>query len=95
MGFDWRGGYTVLNDATRACSKLTLYVLRFLQKDEDLAQSIRQVRFLVLDEADRMIETGHFKELEQIVKLTFREREGYISSSTILLRGLLTSTLFN
>lgn len=45
-------------------------------EDEDLTQSIRKVRFLVLDEADRMIETGHFKELEQIVRLTFREREG-------------------
>ncbi|KAG9041352.1 ATP-dependent RNA helicase [Tulasnella sp. UAMH 9824] len=46
------------------------------QIDEDLTQSIRKIRFLVLDEADRMIETGHFKELEQIVRLTFREREG-------------------
>ncbi|KIO25301.1 hypothetical protein M407DRAFT_210855 [Tulasnella calospora MUT 4182] len=45
-------------------------------EDGNLAQSIRNVRFLVLDEADRMIETGHFKELEQIVRLTFREREG-------------------
>ncbi|KAG8917946.1 ATP-dependent RNA helicase [Tulasnella sp. 417] len=45
-------------------------------EDEDLTQSIRRVRFLVLDEADRMIETGHFKELEKIVRLTFREREG-------------------
>ncbi|KAG8880681.1 ATP-dependent RNA helicase [Tulasnella sp. 332] len=41
-------------------------------EDESVADSIRKIRFLVLDEADRMIETGHFAELEKIIKLTFR-----------------------
>lgn len=41
-------------------------------KHEDVAKAVRTVRFLVLDEADRMIETGHFAELEKIVKLTLR-----------------------
>jgi len=30
------------------------------------------LRFLVIDEADRMIENGHFAELENIVRLTQR-----------------------
>jgi ATP-dependent RNA helicase DDX24/MAK5 len=30
---------------------------------------------LVIDEADRMIETGHFAELENIVGLTVRTKE--------------------
>jgi superfamily II DNA/RNA helicase len=31
------------------------------------------MRFLVIDEADRMIENGHFAELENIVRLTERQ----------------------
>lgn len=34
---------------------------------------IRALRFLVIDEADRMIENGHFAELENIVRLTQRD----------------------
>lgn len=44
-------------------------------QDDSVAESIRRIKFLVLDEADRMIETGHFAELEKIVKLTFRTPE--------------------
>lgn len=46
----------------------------FIQDDE-LAQEIRKLKFLVLDEADRMIEAGHFAELENILRLTLRELE--------------------
>ncbi|WVR03687.1 hypothetical protein IAU60_000682 [Kwoniella sp. DSM 27419] len=43
-----------------------------VQADDELAASVRALRFLVIDEADRMIENGHFAELESIVKLTQR-----------------------
>ncbi|KAK8861716.1 ATP-dependent RNA helicase MAK5 [Kwoniella newhampshirensis] len=43
-----------------------------IKSDDDLAASVRTIRFLVIDEADRMIENGHFEELESIVKLTQR-----------------------
>ncbi|KAK7676716.1 hypothetical protein QCA50_020292 [Cerrena zonata] len=43
-----------------------------LQQDDDLASQIKNLRFLVLDEADRMIETGHFAELDNILRLTMR-----------------------
>lgn len=43
-----------------------------LKTDDVLAASVRALRFLVIDEADRMIETGHFAELENIVGLTQR-----------------------
>ncbi|KAF8328214.1 P-loop containing nucleoside triphosphate hydrolase protein [Cantharellus anzutake] len=44
-----------------------------IQENDDLALQIRtSLQFLVLDEADRMIEAGHFHELENIVKLTVR-----------------------
>ncbi|KIM46998.1 hypothetical protein M413DRAFT_23303 [Hebeloma cylindrosporum] len=44
-----------------------------LEDDDQLAQEIRNLRFLVLDEADRMIEAGHFAELENILRLTLLE----------------------
>lgn len=44
-----------------------------IQEDAQIAQQIRQCKFLVLDEADRMIENGHFAELENIVALTKRK----------------------
>jgi ATP-dependent RNA helicase DDX24/MAK5 len=45
-------------------------------QDDQLAKAIKGVKFLVIDEADRMIENGHFAELENIVKLT--RRKGYV-----------------
>ena len=44
-----------------------------------MAEQIKAIRFLVLDEADRMIETGHFAELDNIVRLTSREFQNAIS----------------
>jgi ATP-dependent RNA helicase DDX24/MAK5 len=45
-------------------------------EDEVLRCQIKRVGFLVVDEADRMIETGHFMELEKIVGLIARPEEG-------------------
>ncbi|KAG8687963.1 ATP-dependent RNA helicase [Ceratobasidium sp. 395] len=44
-------------------------------EDDKLARQIRAARFLVLDEADRMVEAGHFQELDNIVKLTARKQQ--------------------
>ncbi|KAH9922487.1 P-loop containing nucleoside triphosphate hydrolase protein [Fomitopsis serialis] len=44
-----------------------------IQEDDELAGQIEKLRFLVLDEADRMIETGHFAEMENILRLTLRQ----------------------
>ncbi|KAN0066208.1 ATP-dependent RNA helicase [Thecaphora frezii] len=41
--------------------------------DDRLAARIKRTRFLVLDEADRMVEVGHFAEMEHILKLVSRE----------------------
>ncbi|EMD35512.1 hypothetical protein CERSUDRAFT_139322 [Gelatoporia subvermispora B] len=43
-----------------------------IQEDNELADQIENLRFLVLDEADRMIETGHFAEMDNILRLTMR-----------------------
>ena len=46
-----------------------------LQEDDKLASQVKSIKFLVLDEADRMIEIGHFAELDNIVRLTLRPEE--------------------
>jgi ATP-dependent RNA helicase DDX24/MAK5 len=43
------------------------------EQDEELSAGVRAMRFLCIDEADRMIENGHFAELENIVRLTERQ----------------------
>ncbi|TRM63614.1 P-loop containing nucleoside triphosphate hydrolase protein [Schizophyllum amplum] len=43
-----------------------------IQEDDDLANNIKNLKFLVLDEADRMIEAGHFAELDNVLRLTLR-----------------------
>ncbi|KIY47368.1 ATP-dependent RNA helicase [Fistulina hepatica ATCC 64428] len=46
-----------------------------VQDDNDLANEIKHIKFLVLDEADRMIEAGHFAELDNILRLTLRDQQ--------------------
>ncbi|KAJ7185672.1 ATP-dependent RNA helicase [Mycena filopes] len=44
-----------------------------MEDDDSLSKQVKNLKFLVLDEADRMIEAGHFAELENILRLTLRE----------------------
>ncbi|KAG1776796.1 ATP-dependent RNA helicase [Suillus placidus] len=46
-----------------------------LEDDEGLARQISQLKFLVLDEADRMVEAGHFAEMDNILRLTIRKSQ--------------------
>ncbi|CAH1758167.1 1879_t:CDS:10 [Entrophospora sp. SA101] len=46
----------------------------FSEKDIFI-KKLRLVRFLVLDEADRMLESGHFKELDHILSVLSLERQ--------------------
>ena len=38
-----------------------------MQGNQDFAESLKRITFLVLDEADRLLSTGHFQELEKIL----------------------------
>ncbi|KZP22989.1 hypothetical protein FIBSPDRAFT_930735 [Athelia psychrophila] len=42
-----------------------------IEDDDELAKQIRGLKFLVVDEANRMVEAGHFEEFEHILRLTF------------------------
>jgi len=39
---------------------------------------MKSLGFLVLDEADRMIEAGHFAELDNILRLTLRQNKSVL-----------------
>lgn len=43
-----------------------------LKQDDAFARRVRQTRFLVVDEADRMVETGHFAEMDAILRMVQR-----------------------
>lgn len=45
-----------------------------LQHDDALALRVRRSRFLVIDEADRMIEAGHFAEMDAILRMVRRTK---------------------
>lgn len=46
--------------------------------DERLMANLRQIKYLVLDEADRMLESGHFKDLDEILKaISYKRKESY------------------
>ncbi|KAI9284564.1 P-loop containing nucleoside triphosphate hydrolase protein [Umbelopsis sp. AD052] len=46
----------------------------FSETDEHL-NSLKQIKFLVLDEADRMIEGGHFQEVDEILRVIQQDRK--------------------
>ncbi|CAG8518190.1 9584_t:CDS:10 [Acaulospora morrowiae] len=46
-----------------------------LSENDDYLQNIRHIKHLVLDEADRMLETGHFKELNHILTVLSQSRQ--------------------
>ncbi|KAE8259796.1 hypothetical protein A4X13_0g773 [Tilletia indica] len=46
-----------------------------LSEDDDFAARLKQIRFLVVDEADRMVEVGHFAEMDNILRLVRRPSE--------------------
>lgn len=49
-----------------------------------MTRRIKLVRFLVVDEADRMIETGHFAEMESIFALVKRAKHSHRCVLTVI-----------
>ena len=56
---------------------IVFFLLNQFQKEEHVSQ-LDQLRFLVIDEADRMVEQGHFQELSSILDLI--HVAGYVQS---------------
>ncbi|KAK6465093.1 P-loop containing nucleoside triphosphate hydrolase protein [Scheffersomyces coipomensis] len=55
-------------------------LLELLQKDSELVKTIAKVDIIVLDEADRLLQDGHFEEFDKILELLRKHRT---SSETI------------
>lgn len=59
-----------------------------MEFDQDVRNMITRVKFLVLDEADRMIQVGHFKELDdilsRIIKFNNEDRQVLLFSATLV-----------
>lgn len=64
---------TLAQESIRTLLMAGLWHVLFPQSDL-LVREIKGMKFLVIDEADRMIENGHFAELDNIVKLTRRSK---------------------
>lgn len=48
--------------------------LELLQKDEELIKRLSCTEYIVLDEADRLLQDGHFEEFEKILELFHKNR---------------------
>ncbi|KAG5460567.1 MAG: P-loop containing nucleoside triphosphate hydrolase protein [Olpidium bornovanus] len=59
----------------------------FRAQNEEYLAHIRKIRFLVIDEADRMLEGGHFRELTYLLDMLSRKR----CECLVLLTALFTS----
>lgn len=46
-----------------------------VSQGEEHVSKLEQLRYLVIDEADRMVEQGHFQELSSILDLIHRTRQ--------------------
>ena len=60
-------------------TRLAVQLSQIFLQDDNLSNEVKNLKFLVLDEADRMIEVGHFAELENILRLTRRENKFVMS----------------
>ncbi|OQR70973.1 ATP-dependent RNA helicase DDX24-like [Tropilaelaps mercedesae] len=62
-------------------------LFEFLQEDPSFQQQIVAVRCLVIDEADRMVQEGHFEEMKLIIKFMNQNRVGkcqiFVFSATL------------
>lgn len=67
--------WDILEEVRDFCSNSPCQILHILVQDEGLARQISQLKFLVLDEADRMVEAGHFAEMDNILRLTIRKSQ--------------------
>lgn len=67
--------WDILEEVRDIHSNSPCQILHILVQDEGLARQISQLKFLVLDEADRMVEAGHFAEMDNILRLTIRKSQ--------------------
>lgn len=64
-------------------------LMQLIEEDNEYLNQLDKIRFLVIDEADRMIEKGHYTELEKILNLVnsdeklTKKRQNFLFSATL------------
>ncbi|AQZ09636.1 MAK5 (YBR142W) [Zygosaccharomyces parabailii] len=71
--------------------------LELIEKNDELVSRFAQIKTLVLDEADRLLQDGHFEEFERILKLLGSARKTYdkIGWQTMIFSATFSMTLFS
>lgn len=64
-----------------------------LKQDDALALRVRRTRFLVIDEADRMIETGHFAEMDSILSMVRRTKGAVADANSAMQTFVYSATM--
>lgn len=65
-------------------------LMQLIEEGNEYLQNIWKIKFLVIDEADRMIEKGHFSEMEKILGIvnseekTKAKRQNFLFSATLI-----------
>ncbi|KAH6581009.1 hypothetical protein BASA61_009270 [Batrachochytrium salamandrivorans] len=62
-----------------------------IQEDDEFLDTLRRVKYLVIDEADRMLEAGHFKDLDDILAQISTDRLGDSQTPRIKRRTMVFS----
>lgn len=69
--------------------------LEFIEKNSSLAKRIADLDILVLDEADRLLQDGHFDEFEQILKVLKDARSRKEKWQTLIFSATFSRDLFS
>jgi ATP-dependent RNA helicase DDX24/MAK5 len=60
-----------------------------MENDQDILINIFKIKFLVIDEADRMLQNGHFQDLSKILDLISPTRSETVARQTFLLSATM------
>lgn len=64
-----------------------------LKHDDALVSRVRQTRFLIVDEADRMVDAGHFAELDMILRIVRRTSGAAVDANPEMQTFIYSATL--
>ena len=69
------------------------------ESDSYLASGVKDIRYLAIDETDRMVEKGHFEELQQLLEMINADeakmsaRQNFVFSATLSMVHDIPGTL--
>lgn len=64
-------------------------LLEIMENDQEILENIFKIKYLVIDEADRMLQNGHFKDLEKILDLLSPNNPEICARQTFLISATM------